>query len=406
MAKICCSESFLSVASKDLLKVFSLEKGQCLYTYTHEFDNSVTDGNNKPLDDRLEDLCCTSDGKYICAMYSDKRIVVLDPTEWESAKEIKVKRRPTAMCFDHSGNVLFIADKSGDLYKYDLQTEHKGMDFETKEIEPILGHVSMLLDVKVSCDGKYIISADRDEKIRVSEVKNPYIIEEFCLGHAEFVCKVEPVPHASRTLFISSSGDRSVRLWDAVAGKELCKHVFEDQSVSNQGNENASSQFQYVPSIITISADGGYFTVASSQTNMKNLSVFKLDAKKCCFIYLCDLQIPNCISVQDLKFGNDKTCVILYALIISESEDCLSLHTFTYESERFQSKRLEPVNCISSQLNAINHERKDLYVSLFKARCEGEVYESYQLKKKERLKLRNKTKDSTELNGSKRVKMA
>ena len=31
-----------------------------------------------------------------------------------------------------------------------------------------LGHLSMLLDLQISLDSKYVITADRDEKIRVS----------------------------------------------------------------------------------------------------------------------------------------------------------------------------------------------------------------------------------------------
>eukprot|EP00061_Rhincodon_typus_P012159 g37718.t1 len=35
----------------------------------------------------------------------------------------------------------------------------------------------------VSPDDRYVITADRDEKIRVSLLEQPYIIEAFCLGH-------------------------------------------------------------------------------------------------------------------------------------------------------------------------------------------------------------------------------
>lgn len=36
-----------------------------------------------------------------------------------------------------------------------------------------------------SPDDRYIISADRDEKIRVSRLGSPYNIQSFCLGHRQ-----------------------------------------------------------------------------------------------------------------------------------------------------------------------------------------------------------------------------
>jgi tRNA (guanine-N(7)-)-methyltransferase subunit TRM82 len=65
----------------------------------------------------------------------------------------------------------------------------------------IAGHVSMLFDIVsntlhmvhnklaqvLSSDEKYLISCDRDEKIRVSHFPNAFDIEAYCLGHTEWV---------------------------------------------------------------------------------------------------------------------------------------------------------------------------------------------------------------------------
>ena len=47
----------------------------------------------------------------------------------------------------------------------------------------ILGHTSLLTTFVLTEDDKYVISADRDEHIRVSWYPQGYVIERFCLGH-------------------------------------------------------------------------------------------------------------------------------------------------------------------------------------------------------------------------------
>ena len=46
--------------------------------------------------------------------------------------------------------------------------------------------VRLLLALQtLSPDDRYVISADRDEKIRVSHLKSPHNIQAFCLAHRE-----------------------------------------------------------------------------------------------------------------------------------------------------------------------------------------------------------------------------
>jgi tRNA (guanine-N(7)-)-methyltransferase subunit TRM82 len=49
----------------------------------------------------------------------------------------------------------------------------------------ILGHASPLTAFSLSQDEKYIITADRDEHIRVSWYPQGYNIEMYCLGHCK-----------------------------------------------------------------------------------------------------------------------------------------------------------------------------------------------------------------------------
>lgn len=67
-----------------------------------------------------------------------------------------------------------------------------------------------------------MISSDRDEKIRVTNYPLTEVIESYCLGHVEFVSAIEELKiDANEHVLVSISGDRSLRLWDYVNGKEL-----------------------------------------------------------------------------------------------------------------------------------------------------------------------------------------
>lgn len=87
----------------------------------------------------------------------------------------------------------------------------------------LLGHVSLLLDVlpitlQVDVDGKqvkrtWILSADKDEHIRVSRYPKSYVIEGFCMGHKGYVGKLL-APSWEKGVLISGGGDDWLGVWD------------------------------------------------------------------------------------------------------------------------------------------------------------------------------------------------
>ncbi|KAF4499953.1 tRNA (guanine-N(7)-)-methyltransferase subunit trm82 [Fusarium agapanthi] len=106
--------------------------------------------------------------------------------------------------------------------KNDSNSKAEGPDFE---ITLLLGHVSMLtaLVIGESEGRRYILTADRDEHIRVSRYfPQSYVIESFCFGHTEFISSI--VTPASRgDVLVSGGGDEDLFVWDWKANELLSK---------------------------------------------------------------------------------------------------------------------------------------------------------------------------------------
>lgn len=148
-------------------------------------------------------VLCTSD-KHLSLWETDNLSVISNRTSARIASKVR---------FVPSGRAIVLADKSGDAYRFSVEKPHEGGEL-------LLGHLSMLLDVLVSPDERYIITCDRDEKIRVSRYPNAYSIQSYCLGHKEFITGLSLLP-TDETVLMSSSGDGTVRFWDYAAGIEL-----------------------------------------------------------------------------------------------------------------------------------------------------------------------------------------
>ncbi|XP_043854912.1 tRNA (guanine-N(7)-)-methyltransferase non-catalytic subunit WDR4 isoform X1 [Dromiciops gliroides] len=157
-------------------------------------------------------------GNYFALTDDNKRLILFCTKPWKCLSIRTVVRRCTSLTFTATDEKILVADKSGDVYSFSVLAPHQGGKLE-------LGHLSMLLDVAMSPDDRYILTADRDEKIRVSLFAAPHNIESFCLGHTEFVSRIFVVPNHP-DLLLSTSGDCTLRLWEYKIGKELqCCHL-------------------------------------------------------------------------------------------------------------------------------------------------------------------------------------
>ncbi|ESZ99529.1 hypothetical protein SBOR_0094 [Sclerotinia borealis F-4128] len=223
-------------------------------------------------------LTITRDLQHVIAVTGeDKTIRVLawEDTAGKGLKQINdrtMPKRPCALATTDDCNTIISADKFGDVYSLPLipspsvlsvtedastekqapkpfqpsasaltvhsarnlksleaqkkqsnkVSEKTGPDFEHKLL---LGHVSMLTDIVVATVSgrQYILTADRDEHIRVSRgIPQAHIIEGFCLGHVEYVSRL-CIPSTRPEILISGGGDDDLYVWNWLNGSLLSK---------------------------------------------------------------------------------------------------------------------------------------------------------------------------------------
>ncbi|NXL83828.1 WDR4 methyltransferase, partial [Alectura lathami] len=204
-------------------------------------------------------------GDYFVLTDDNKRLILFrTKPSWECVSVRSVSRRCTSLVITAAEDKILVADKSGDVYSYSVTEPQAEGKLE-------LGHLSMLLDVALSPDDRYILTADRDEKIRVSLTKAPYSIVSYCLGHKEFVSRILVVPNYP-DLLVSASGDCTLRLWKYRSGEE----VYCCQLSSVCGTETTETDQKYIVSRIAYWCQGGF--VALLCECIPAVYIFQLDA--------------------------------------------------------------------------------------------------------------------------------
>ncbi|GBM38595.1 tRNA (guanine-N(7)-)-methyltransferase non-catalytic subunit wdr4 [Araneus ventricosus] len=168
--------------------------------------------NSKNKDSKIKQNSITSAsvsncGKYISACDSNNCLHLWkgEKDNWELLSVRSLTRKCQKVIFTNSCSNIILCDRGGDLFDYSV----------SKYKEPgnlILGHISLILDIAISSDDKYLATCDRDGKIRISCYPNSYNILSYCLGHQEFVSSIQFIP-LDEEILLSSSGDGSIRLW-------------------------------------------------------------------------------------------------------------------------------------------------------------------------------------------------
>jgi len=225
---VTCGDSFLvrqSQGTEAVLKIGKVPVNKGIQSKEDEKD--IKESSNISC----SAVCPNSNLLALCD--ESKQVTLWKLPEAELISQRNLQRRATRALFTQDSKGLLVADKSGDVYLFSTEKEKEG--------ELLLGHLSMLLDLRITLDSKFVITADRDEKIRVSNFPNSYNIHNYCLGHGDFVTSLGIL---SEDLLLSGSGDGTVRVWRFLEGTEVARrevcHDIDQESVN--GSNGAAEE--------------------------------------------------------------------------------------------------------------------------------------------------------------------
>ncbi|XP_030642736.1 tRNA (guanine-N(7)-)-methyltransferase non-catalytic subunit wdr4 [Chanos chanos] len=227
-------------------------------------------GSDEKGSDKVLAFAVSPSGKQAALTDDNKRLILfqLEPT-WHCVSTRWVVRRCTSLVFTQTEEEVLVADKSGDVYSFSCAEPQKQGELK-------LGHLSMLLALTVSPDDKYIITADRDEKIRVSSLRSPYNIQSFCLGHREFVSTLL-VPCGHPDWLLSGSGDGTVKLWNYDTGRRL--QSFDMRQLTDTQTSDTDTEKKFAISRIACSPDGRHVAVQCERIPSVQLFVVEAGAE-------------------------------------------------------------------------------------------------------------------------------
>ncbi|XP_059481665.1 tRNA (guanine-N(7)-)-methyltransferase non-catalytic subunit wdr4 [Neocloeon triangulifer] len=292
MASITGNDDILVVSGWNSAFIFDRKSGafQSLDPPKSEDENAETKGPKKGqtssehADKHMASLALSNCGQYL-ALASSRGTKSLflwhrEGSTWKFVSQRATGRAASRIRFTNSASSILVADKAGDVYLFSVAEP-------LKEKEWLLGHITMLLDVLVSDDEKFVITCDRDDKIRVALYPNCYNIHSYCLGHTSFVTSLSFLPHNPAVL-ISTSGDGSVKFWNYLEGRELLsipidKHVQSSDDEVLPIKQCSSLKISTDSSLLSVCIGGSSICPIFKITGLDQLQmelVYKIDSEE------------------------------------------------------------------------------------------------------------------------------
>lgn len=183
----------------------------------------------------IRKVAISSDSRHLATISDDKGLriytlksdgITLDSTRY-------LTKKASDISFIPDSNDVLVSDKVGDCYLYPVipnvvdstAEKHKKLDVQAdptlnSEATYLLGHVSVLTQHILTEDRKHLITADRDEHIRITRYPDTFVIERYLFGTDGFVSSIH-VPVGHPDLLISGGGEGVLRIWNWREGKQI-----------------------------------------------------------------------------------------------------------------------------------------------------------------------------------------
>ncbi|KAM7407951.1 hypothetical protein PAMA_003611 [Pampus argenteus] len=286
--------------------------------------NSDAGASEETGSDKVLAFTVSPSGKLVALTDDTKRLVLFHCGDsWQRISIRWVVRRCTSLVFSQAEDEVLVADKSGDVYSFSVVEPQR-------EGELRMGHLSMVLAVTMSLNDEYVITADRDEKIRVSHLRSPYNIQSFCLGHQQFVSALL-VPSGYPHWLLSGSGDGTVKLWEYKSGKRL--QSWDLQQLEDTLSSEADKDKKPTVCRISSSPDGHHIAVLCERVSAVQFFTLQLQGEEKLTPH-SRLSLPLC--PLDMTFDPDGQLWVLM-----DSSDA-PLQIYTHRQDSWQCDAQSP----------------------------------------------------------------
>ena len=186
-----------------------------------------------------------------------KRLSCMAFTTWPSGDDGEEKisdatSKPPA-------TLLLAGDLAGDAYAYSL-------DVERKRQRLLLGHTASML-TGLCVVNNVLLTADRDEKIRISSFPRTIVVEGFLLGHEAYLTALDATQDG---VVVSAGGDCTIRLWNL----EKLSQIFSISTNAGEQQKEGDDPKDRIPTDLCLNADGSLLAVIFDQCN--RLDIFQI----------------------------------------------------------------------------------------------------------------------------------
>jgi len=158
-----------------------------------------------------------SPGGTFLATGADDKLVKLwstDGAEWQCYRTAELAKKVTGVDITADATTVVASDKFGDVVSV---CAAQGASEEPKYL---CGHMSLVTTLTLAAGDSFVVTADRDEHIRVSNFPDAFDIHRILLGHKVFVTALA-APPTLPDLLVSGDGKGQLRVWRLSDGTQV-----------------------------------------------------------------------------------------------------------------------------------------------------------------------------------------